>query len=265
MEKLKLDRSIVMNGNEYPLFLDLIIQPDKEDESVKVHGFLTTSADYPVTPLVAALQAEDLSGFGFLSMILGMDRYNLIDKFPLEKPWCERSKKMPNIVMLDAFYVFMNKTPTFFNAALDEESQAFKGIGKVMLCTLFRFLQDEGAIKIRKTRLFLEASGWTTNKGRPGRSSAYERYRDWSEKDLLERLVERYSYAAAKYLYNKHLPDPDPSMSSSVLECLVRTEENDKLVQYYQSTYGLEIAQGGIAESTLMTCPLTTIVSNCQN
>lgn len=232
---------------ETELQLDLLIfYTYQEDGNVDIEMKIPLPANYPETDI----KFSDLvHSTGLFSAILTVHPEENWNSTSLEIITETLGIVARYIIMLAEFFIIPKRENIYMTS---EEIIFFRGLGKKALCRGLSAIIKRLRLNTKKSVFLLYASG--------GKIQTLEDEIRVQEYETSDDLLEIYE---TKYPSDFYSYEDLPTLSKhEIAELLVETENNERLINYYESAFGL-IPLDDIGAMTLMGAPLKSFVGHC--
>lgn len=243
------------------------------------NGLLTAGIlipkNYPNTPLIQAFNKYDeypvkRGYFGHLSIDINYGKSYPVCYHPSYTPWKDDDDS--TVGFLHEFYIYSN-LELYIKKASKDEKKTFRGIGKLMLCIIMKYMYSKNLVDIQNYYLIAEADGGDPN------PRNVEKYKKSTMDELILLLYKKYPYALTKYIYESKnyifgeresdsifgtQEDNETDESIESLAIYISTlEENIKLIEYYNKNLGMKMAQPGPSLAALVAGKGTVLFKYC--
>ena len=252
--RIPLNRSIFLNGEEYPLVLN-VTEGDTNGHLLDLVASIEIPADYPETEFrkkcLEHPVEQEKNEFGCVHMIY-----------------------YGTHVDVSSYYLHINRYDNQM-VALPEEKVVFKGLGKVMFCIVLNMMKNKIDIP-DETQIVLVASG-----GMERCTDAFvQMYNKYDAQELIKMLCDFHGGArgimvalrdiypdihGAKTIeeildFSKTIP---PETNKELIYTVCVGIENHRLVQYYNKTFGFEFPEFESVGSVWLSTTVGNVLSHC--
>lgn len=230
-------------------------------------GRILIPYNYPETVLKTKLVSDAdhrPEGFGYISV-----SFRAFTAEQMRRDFCLQQPHFPWNSVDDKDELEFGKLNSFYIYSQDQENkllttetekEAFKGLGKLMLCQTLQYGYKIGLFKnIRNAYVIAEADGGVATPASLAKLSTL------TLDQLLLTLVKEYPTEAARYITERRkTPLSDQEQTGYLIQLIASCEANSQLIEYYKREYGFVLAQRGYSMGALLAAPALTILSHCK-